>query len=126
MKVVEETVLDEITRRLVRTFEPEQVILFGSHAWGAPNDDSDVDILVIVADSGEPLIDRCQRGHECLEGLDVSKDVLVRTRAEVDLFRDVYTSLECRILEQGKVLYDRRKVDGGTVLADSTSCLSSV
>jgi len=32
---------------LVEQFHPEQVILFGSYAYGEPNQDSDVDLLVV-------------------------------------------------------------------------------
>ncbi len=39
---VTEATLTEITRRLVATYQPEQVVLFGSHAWGEPDADSDV------------------------------------------------------------------------------------
>ena len=35
-------------RRLAAEFDPEQIILFGSHAWGTPTEDSDIDLLVIV------------------------------------------------------------------------------
>jgi len=40
-------------------------------------------------------------------GLDIAKDVLVKTRAEFDFFREVRASLEYKIAHQGKVLYDR-------------------
>ena len=36
MKTIDPSLLEEITRRLVAEFEPEQIILFGSHAWGMP------------------------------------------------------------------------------------------
>ncbi len=45
MKAVSHELLAEMTRRLVAEFQPEQIILFGSHAWGTPNEDSDVDLL---------------------------------------------------------------------------------
>ena len=32
---------------LVAQFHPEQVILFGSYAYGEPNRDSDVDLLIV-------------------------------------------------------------------------------
>ncbi len=32
---------------LIEQFHPEQVILFGSHAYGEPTPDSDVDLLVV-------------------------------------------------------------------------------
>jgi predicted nucleotidyltransferase len=35
-------------RRVVERFHPEKVILFGSHAYGRPHEDSDVDLLVVV------------------------------------------------------------------------------
>jgi predicted nucleotidyltransferase len=35
-------------RDVAEKFHPEQIILFGSHAYGTPHDDSDVDILVVV------------------------------------------------------------------------------
>jgi hypothetical protein len=34
-------------RILVDQFHPEQVILFGSHAYGQPNGNSDVDLLIV-------------------------------------------------------------------------------
>jgi len=34
-------------RVLIEKFHPEQVILFGSYAYGQPNEDSDVDLLVV-------------------------------------------------------------------------------
>ncbi len=34
--MVSDEVLAEMTRRLVQQFQPEQIILFGSHAWGQP------------------------------------------------------------------------------------------
>jgi predicted nucleotidyltransferase len=35
-------------RALVDRFQPERVILFGSYAYGTPNADSDVDLLVVM------------------------------------------------------------------------------
>ena len=105
MKELSQGILREITRRLVAEFQPEQVILFGSHAWGTPHQDSDADLLVIVSQSDEKPVQRAVRGHRCLKGLQVSKDILVKTRAEVERFRHVHASLECQILERGKVLY---------------------
>ena len=105
MKIVSNDLLAEMTRRLVAEFQPEQIILFGSHAWGTPNEDSDVDLLVIVSHSDEKPVQRAVRAYRCLSGLTVPKDVLVKTRAEVERFRHVYASLECEILERGKVLY---------------------
>ncbi len=105
MKTISENLLQEITKRLVVEFDPEKVILFGSHAWGKPNEDSDRDLLVIVTESHEPPAKRATRAHRSLIGMGVPKDILVYTRAEVDRHSRVYASLISEVLERGRVLH---------------------
>jgi predicted nucleotidyltransferase len=107
MAKIDETVLNEMTSRLVRAFQPEEIILFGSHAWGIPNEDSDIDLYVIVDESNERPLQRARRARACLEGVRVAKDILVRTRAEAEKYRHVHASLECQVFEKGRVLYER-------------------
>jgi predicted nucleotidyltransferase len=121
MKTISDELLEEMTRRLVAEFQPEQIILFGSHAWGTPNEDSDVDVLVIVSHSEEKPAQRATRGHRCLRGLRVPTDILVKTRAEVERFRHVRASLERKMLEQGKVLYGRSEAGASTELDDQSA-----
>jgi uncharacterized protein len=40
-------------RRVVERFHPQKVILFGSHAYGTPHPDSDVDLLVVMPAKNE-------------------------------------------------------------------------
>lgn len=96
---------EEVTRRLVAEMEPDRIILFGSHAWGAPDEDSDLDLLVIVPDSEQPPTLRAVRAHRCLRGIPFPVDVLVKTRAEVERGSHVPASLISEVLERGKVLY---------------------
>ena len=91
--------------RLKAEFQPEEIYLFGSHAWGTPTDDSDLDFMVIVSNSTERNIQRMQRAHRCLSGLDMSKDVLVPTRAQVDRYKHLRASLFHQVLTQGRKLY---------------------
>jgi predicted nucleotidyltransferase len=105
MRTLDKNLLETATQRLVAEFQPEQVWLYGSHAWGNPHDDSDVDLLVVVSDSDETPIRRSQRAHRCLRGLQMPKDVLVETRQEVDRVKKLKTSLENVILSRGRRLY---------------------
>ena len=100
-----DTLLQTATQRLVAEFQPEQIWLYGSHAWGNPHDDSDVDLFVVVPHSDETPIRRSQRAHRCLRGLRMPKDVLVETRQEVDRVQELKTSLENNILSRGRRLY---------------------
>jgi len=106
VKSVSQSLLEEVTRRLAAEFALDQVWLFGSHAWGAPDEGSDLDLLVVVRESNEPPIRRAQRAHRCLRGLGVAKDVLVKTRAEVERFRAVRSSLEAEIGEKFPVMHE--------------------
>ena len=105
MKTLDEELLRTATQRLVAEFQPEQIWLFGSHAWGTPTDDSDVDLMVIVPKSDERGIQRMQRAHHCLRGIGFAKDVLVPTRAEVDRYKHLRASLFHQVLAQGRKLY---------------------
>jgi predicted nucleotidyltransferase len=109
MKILNDSLLHEITRRLVEQFHPEQIILFGSQVWGEPTSGSDIDLMVIVSQSDLSEYERSVLGHRCLSGLDTAKDVIVRTRSEFDFFREVRASLEYKIAHEGKVLYEGRQ-----------------
>lgn len=117
MRPVNDDLLKEMTQKLVDEFRPEQVILFGSYAWGAPDSSSDVDLLVIVQQSELSDYERSVLAHACLSEVGVPKDVIVRTRAEFDFFRDVRASLEYKIAKRGKVLYERGQKTTGAKLA---------
>ena len=105
METLDEHLLETVTQRLVAEFQPEQVWLYGSHAWGHPNDSSDVDLLVVVPHSDETPIRRSQRAHRCLRGLRMPKDVLVETRQEIDRVKELKSSLEHFIFSRGRRLY---------------------
>ena len=105
MNTLSQELLNEVTHRLAAEFQPEQVWIFGSHAWGQPDEGSDLDLLVVVPQSNERPVRRAQRAHRCLSGLDVATDILVKTRAEFDRFRNVRASLEDKILQSGRLIY---------------------
>lgn len=99
--------LGEITARLVAEFDPEAVYLFGSYAWGEPDEDSDLDILVVVAESDTSPAKRMTRAHRALRDIRIPTDVLVKTQAEFERYRTVRTSLMAQIFYGGKKLYER-------------------
>jgi len=45
--------IQEFCDRVVAEFHPDKIVLFGSHAWGTPREDSDVDLLVILPFRGK-------------------------------------------------------------------------
>lgn len=102
----------EVIRRLVDEFNPEMIYLFGSHAWGKPSAESDLDLLVIIEKSTEKPIQRAVRAQRSLRGMKIPVDVLVKTRKEFEKYRSVKASLEAQIAREGKLLYGRKTVTG--------------
>lgn len=118
---VPEEVLSKIVQRLVDGLQPEQIILFGSYAYGEPTQGSDLDLMIIVADSSQPPYRREQKAYACVGALGVPKDLLVLTREEFDSQASVVTSLARRVKEKGRVLYERGKTRRDSELADQGS-----
>ena len=48
-KPVPRPVIHDYVREIADRFHPDKIILFGSYAYGKPDKDSDVDILVVMA-----------------------------------------------------------------------------
>lgn len=112
MKTISPVVRKEVIRRRVDEFQPEAIYLFGSYAWGQPNQDSDMDLLVIIPDSRENPIQRAVRARRSLLGVKAAVDVLVKTRKEFQRYTSVKASLEAQISREGKLLYGRKTVAG--------------
>ncbi len=105
MKTIQAGLLEEALERLKAEFQPEEIYLFGTHAWGMPDEDSDVDLMVIVGSSDERPIRRDQRAQRCLGLLPISADVLVRTRYEVNRVGKIPGSLTHEVLKKGQKVY---------------------
>jgi predicted nucleotidyltransferase len=105
MEGVSQELLQDAVARLVQEFRPEAIYLFGSHVWGTPDADSDLDFFVVVPQSNESALSRAQRAHGVLSELRAPKDVVVFTRQEVDRVKHLRSSLSHQVLRRGRKLY---------------------
>lgn len=96
--------IQDITRKIAKEFQPEKIILFGSHAWGTPGPDSDID-LFIIKDTKKRKIERAQEIHRILWGSKIPIDVLVYTPAEVERRLSLEDFFIEDVISKGKVLY---------------------
>jgi uncharacterized protein len=93
-----------ICDRIATEFNPEKIILFGSHAYGKPTLDSDLDLMVIMPFEGSPL---SQAVKICRHlNLMIPIDLIVRTRSQVNERLAIEDSFMHEIMEQGKVMYE--------------------
>ena len=102
-----QAVIDAAVQRLIAEFQAEQIWLFGSYAWGEPDEHSDLDFYVVVGGSSENSLARAQRAHRCLGDLEMAKDVIVATSEAAKRFGDLRPSLTYKIFREGVKLYER-------------------
>lgn len=98
--------IDIIVSLIISNISPDKIILFGSYANGNPNEDSDLDLLIIK----DMEVEKHKRGREIrkyLRGIKIPIDILVYTNKEFDKLKDDKTDFVFRILEEGMILYKR-------------------
>jgi uncharacterized protein len=95
-----------IVQKMVETYQPKMIYLFGSYAWGQPNDDSDIDMLIIVKDSPEKPHQRMKPAYRVLRGIKVPKDILVYTEEEFEQQSGEPSSLFFKIKTEGVKLFE--------------------
>lgn len=100
--------IQSVTRKIVREFKPEKIILFGSYAWGAPGPDSDVDLLV-VKETSTPKRFRQRELRSKLFPPGMPLDILVYTPQEIEQRLAMGDLFVREVLQNGKKLYGRTK-----------------
>jgi len=105
-----ETLKHEIVERL-KPLDPDKVILFGSYAYGTPNDESDIDLYVVTKDEFIPQSFREKRTlsrvvSKAIRDLRSSMaiDLIVHTKGMAEKFKNLNSSFAKEILTRGKVL----------------------
>jgi|SRR3989339_2143387 len=104
--MVDKNMISLVVDRLVSVYNPIVMYLFGSYAWGEPNDDSDLDILIIVKESMEKPYKRMKPAYVTLRDLRGAKDILVYTIEEFEKSANEPTTLFYKIKNQGVKLYE--------------------
>ncbi len=93
-----------MTERIVRDFDPLQIILFGSQARGDADRDSDIDLLVVFAELTDKRKTAIDIGR-ALSDVPVAKDILVSTPEELERSRTRIGSVLRYAQQEGKVLW---------------------
>ena len=90
---------------IVRAFNPERVILFGSYAEGHPTEDSDVDLLVVMPHEGRDV----EQAFEIRRSIPRTfpLDLVVRTPEAVQRRLGQNDTFLTAVWRTGKTLYER-------------------
>ena len=93
-----------MTDRIVREFDPLQIILFGSQARGDADRDSDIDLLVVFAELADKRKTAIDIEH-ALSDVSVAKDIIVSTPEELERSRTRIGSVLRYAQQEGKILW---------------------
>jgi predicted nucleotidyltransferase len=94
----------QFARRVADQFDPDAIILFGSHAYGQPNADSDVDILVVMPARNQ--LDQAAKIRLELPA-PFAMDLIVRTPKKIREALADGESFTREVLSKGKILYEK-------------------
>jgi len=108
MKIDIEKLKPQIIEALM-PLDPEKIILFGSYAYGTPNEDSDIDIMIVEQDY-ENKWDEISKARKLLKDITLSKDILLETKDfyEEHISEDWINTAWYDANKYGKVLYEKR------------------
>lgn len=102
---IDQTILDEIVRRVTGVVPAERIILFGSAATGQMTRDSDIDLLILensIADQGE----RWLQVQDALLDLRYPFDIILMTTERFEETKNVIGGIAYPANKSGKVLYE--------------------
>jgi len=105
MKETSTELLDEITKRLAESIHPERIYLFGSYAAGNADQDSDIDLLAVIAETDKSTRDVARKGRASLWGLKTPVDLIVCTKSQFKRYSDVKNTIMNEALCEGKLVY---------------------
>ncbi len=98
--------IQEATKRLVEAYNPVAIYLFGTYAWGEPNEDSDLDLMVILSDEDKVGFSTYKIGTRALWDIGFSKDILVNNESYFLKRSNHPSTLQHKIQKEGIKLYE--------------------
>jgi len=90
----------EIVKRL-KPLDPDKIILFGSYAYGNPNENSDIDLFLIKDEDIE--VEALMRLRDLMRKEKIGFDILSDSSKNIENANDYFYKVD--ILQKGKVLY---------------------
>ena len=99
--------IEEVKNRLIKVYNPVAIYLFGSYAWGQPDEESDLDLVIIVDKADKNPYQRPLLAYDVLMDIDVRNEILVYTKEEFDYRSENIATLDYQIKRRGKLLYAR-------------------
>ena|SRR2546428_7483566 len=102
---MDDSLAQEIVRRILKVAQPDRIIVFGSAATGTMTRDSDIDLLVLERGNGEPR-EAALRARDALAGLGFPFDVVVMPSERFEETKNVIGGIAYPAHKYGRVIYE--------------------
>jgi predicted nucleotidyltransferase len=107
--------IEELKPKIIKALmplKPDKIILFGSYAYGSPNENSDIDLYIVTSDNFIPqsFQDNFDIKIKYLNALDkftdkFATDMIVHTKEMNKKFLELNSSFSRKIYNKGDILY---------------------
>ena len=105
MRYYPKRIISSLVEKIRREYQPEKIILYGSFAYGRPNRDSDIDLLIIKDTDKRPIDRRIEVRRIADIRQPIAFSPFVITPRELSSMLKIGDQFVLEILNKGKVLY---------------------
>jgi uncharacterized protein len=105
MEKISKSKIQEAVNRLVNTYQPLSIYLFGSYAWGKPHAESDLDFLIVLNDDIHLNLALHIKGKQALKTMDISTDLVLNHQLFFTERAEHPSTLQHKIKKEGKLVY---------------------
>ena len=105
MKKISKSKIQEAVKRLANTYQPLSIYLFGSYAWGKPDEEIDLDFLVILNDDIPVNLALHTKGKQALKSMEISTDIVLNHKFFFTQRAEHPSTLQHKIKQEGKLVY---------------------
>lgn len=107
--MISEKEIAELTDEIVSVVDPEKVLLFGSYAAGNANEDSDLDLLVVVRELTDKKFIVLNNIYKQIWGkYNFSKDIKLCTIGEINEWENAKNAFLSTAVNLGKPIYEKQ------------------
>lgn len=104
---IDSLLIQEIVKRILSVISPDKIIFFGSHIYGKPHLDSDIDIIVIKSGI-KSKIEEYRKIRKSLRGLKYPFDIILISPEEFNFYSLKWqNSVIAEASQKGKIVYER-------------------
>jgi len=98
--------IDNLIQNIKKEIPVEEIILFGSHAYGSPNEDSDIDLCILSKLNNQRKLDLTRKARKAIAYVSSKPvDILIYDKNDFYERANVVSTLEFKIKNEGVKVY---------------------